>query len=464
MMGRQRIAVIGGVASGTAAAAEARRLDPDAQIVLFEQYAEISYGACEIPLFLAGTVKDPNQLIAFTPERFEEERGVSVQALTRVDRLDAQSGMLEFTSSVDGETRKAKFDKFILATGARAVSPDLPGVNAENVFTVRDLQDAISLETYISDTVIQHAVVVGGGFVGIEVAESLTHRGIRVTMLQPTPGPLHVHLENDMALLVAELLEKGGVTVRDERMARLEVSSDSRVNAVRTVSGEMVGCQLVILAMGIIPNVELGVEAGVKIGDTGALRVNDRMRTNLANVWACGDCVEVERVIDGRSVISPLSLTAFKTGRVAGRNAARRGAHKPARFEGVVAAQGVKVFDGEVAYLGLTKSVAQESGFSAATVTIRHRTKGALVPESRFIHVTLVFETFRGRILGAQLVGGPGTVLRANTLIPLIRKGATVSDLYEQDLIYAPPFSPRLDPLLVAARKAIRSLEGRRTT
>jgi len=458
-LSKQSIAVIGGVASGTAAAAEARRADPDAQIVLFEQYSEISYGACEIPLFLDGTVKDVNQLIAFTPKTFEEERGVRVRAQTRVDRLDPQSGWLEFTSSVDGETGRAKFDKFILATGARATSPDIVGVDAENVFIVRDLQDAISLEKYISDTPIQHAVVVGGGFVGIEVAESLTHRGIRVTLLQPNPGPLHVHLEKNMAKLVAELLEKGGVTVRDERMAGLEASSDSRVNAVKTASGELVGCQLVILAMGIIPNVELGVEAGVKTGDTGAFRVDDRMRTNLANVWACGDCIEVESVINNRSVISPLSLTAFKTGRVAGRNAARRGTHKPARFEGVVAAQGLKVFDGEVAYLGLTESAALDSGFSALTVSIRHRTKGALVPGSRFIDVTLVFELSRGRILGAQLVGGPGTVLRANTLIPLIRKGATVSDLYEQDLIYAPPFSPRLDPLLVAARKAVRAIE-----
>ncbi len=447
------------MASGTAAAAEARRLDPDARIVLFEQGAEISYGACEIPLFLEGTVKDPYELVAFTPERFEEERGVQVRSLTRVDRFDPRSGDVDFTSLTDGITGTEKFDKFILSTGARANLPKLKGVEAANVFTVRDLQDAISLERYISTTQISHAVVVGGGFVGIEVAESLTHRGIRVALLQPAPGPLHDHLEDHMSQLVTHLLEASGVMVRDERMAGLEVSSDNRVNAVKTSSGEMVGCQLVILAMGITPNTDLGVATGIKIGETGAYRVNDRMRTNLANVWACGDCIEVERVIDHRSVISPLSLTAFKTGRVAGRNAARRGTHKPARFEGVVAAQGLKVFDGEVAYLGLTESAALDSGFSALTVSIRHRTKGALVPGSRFIDVTLVFELSRGRILGAQLVGGPGTVLRANTLIPLIRKGATVSDLYEQDLIYAPPFSPRLDPLLVAARKAVRAIE-----
>ncbi|GMQ83124.1 MAG: FAD-dependent oxidoreductase [Rhodothermia bacterium] len=452
------------MASGTAAAAEARRVDPDAQIVLFEQNAEISYGACEIPLFLEGTITDPYELIAFTPERFEEERGVRVRSLTRVDRFEPRSGVLAYTSLADRVTGIEKFDKFILATGASAVSPDLPGIEAENVFTVRDLQDAISLERYISTTPIQHAVVVGGGFIGIEIAESVTHRGIRVTMLQPAPGPLHNHLEDSMAQMVTKLLERGGVSVRDERLAGLEASSDDRVNAVKTVSGEMVGCQLVILAMGIVPNVGLGIEAGIKTGNTGAYRVNDQMRTNRANVWACGDCVEVERIIDGRSVLSPLSLTAFKTGRVSGRNAARRGTHKPARFEGVVMAQGLKVFDDEVAYLGLTESAARESGFSATTVTIRHRTKAALAPGSRSIHVTLVFETSRGRILGAQLVGGPGTVLRANTLIPLIRKGATVSDLYEQDLIYAPPFSPRLDPLLVAARKAIRKMEDIRVS
>ncbi len=457
-MRSQRIAVIGGVASGTAAAAEARRVDSEAEIVLFERGEYISYGACEIPLFLAGIVKEAEQLIAFTPDRFENERGVATRVRVNVDHIDPRSGRLDYTQLENGQRGSEHFDKFVLATGARARVPDLEGTDAGNVFAIRELSHAIALEHYVRTHELHHAVVIGGGFVGIEIAEALVHRGIRVSMLQPRPGPLHAHVEDEMSRLVQRVLESGGVMVRNDRFAGLECSNQGIVSAVHTQSRELIGCQLVILAMGITPNTTLGVSAGIKTGNSGGYRVDEGMRTNLANVWACGDCTEVERIIDRKPILSPLSLTAFKTGRTAGRNAARRGSGKPSRYKGVVGAQGLKIFDSEIAYVGLTSREAVAAGFSARTVTIKHRTKAALVPGSDAIHVTLVFETSRGRLLGGQLIGGVGTVLRGDMLIPLIRAGATVADLYEQDLIYSPPFSPRLDPLLVAAGKAMKSL------
>lgn len=463
-MRSQRIAVVGGVASGTAAAAEARRVDPRAEIILFERSEYISYGACEISLFLAGTVKEADELIAFTPERFEKERGVVTRTRINVDRIDPRSGRLDYTLLDNGERGYGHFDKFVLATGARARVPDLEETDVDNVFVVRELSHAIALEDYVRTRETHHAVVVGAGFVGIEVAEALVHRGIRISLLQPLPGPLHAHLEEEMSRLAQRVLERGGLTVRNDRFAGLELSNKGTANAVRTQSGELIGCQLVILAMGITPNTRLGVSAGIKTGDSGGFRVNEGMRTNLTNVWACGDCVEVERVIDHKPILSPLSLTAFKTGRTAGRNAARRGSGKPSRFEGVVGAQGLKLFDSEIAYVGLTSREAIAAGFTARTVTIKHTTKAALVPGSDEIHITLVFESSRGRLLGGQLIGGAGTVLRGDILIPLIRAGATVADLYNLDLIYSPPFSPRLDPLLVAARKAMKFLGDMRKT
>jgi len=457
-MRSQRIAVIGGVASGTAAAAEARRVDANAEIVLFERSEYISYGACEIPLFLAGTVKEAEQLIAFTPERFEKERGISVRTRVNVEQIDARSGRLDYTLLENGDRGSEHFDKFVLATGALARVPDFDGANADNVFAVRELSHAVALKDYIGKHHLHHAVVVGGGFVGIEVAEALAHRGIRVSLLQPKPGPLHAHLEDEMSRLAQKILENSGVTVRNDRLAGFELSQQGVVSAIRTHSRELIGCQLVILAMGIKPNTTIGVAAGIKTGASGGYRVDEGMRTNLTNVWACGDCIEVERIIDQKQVLSPLSLTAFKTGRTAGRNVARRGSGKPSRFRGVVGAQGLKLFDSEIAYVGLTSREASAAGFSARTVTIKHRTKAALVPGSEEIHITLVFETSRGRLLGGQLIGGAGTVLRGDILIPLIRAGASVADLYDQDLIYAPPFSPRLDPLLVAARQAVKAL------
>jgi len=324
----QRIAVIGGVAAGTAAAAEAKRIDPEADVVLFEKGPYISYGACEMPLVVAGTISDAETLIAFTPQRFATERGVTVRVNTLVESFDPRSGALTFRDiavrdSV-GESTTERFDKFILATGARPVRPEYQGANDRNVFVLRELTDLQLIQSFCDRlSASQHVVVVGGGFVGIEVADALITRGLRVTMLQSGAGPLHRNLEPEMAALVRERLERGKVVFRQERLTDFE-RSGGRVVAVKTDAGELIGCQMVILAMGTAPNVDLGTQAGVKLGKTGGFAATDTMKTNLSNVWACGDCAEVRRNIDSTKVLSPLSLTAFRTARVAGTNAARR--------------------------------------------------------------------------------------------------------------------------------------------
>lgn len=451
----QRIAVIGGVAAGTAAAAEAKRVDADADVVLFEQGPYISYGACEMPLVIAGVIDDSERLIAFSPERFEASRGVEVRVNTVVKSFDPHSGTLTFaTDSMSHKTATERFDKFILATGARAVRPGVDGAEDRNVFVLRELTDVQAIQAFSDTNEKQHAVVVGGGFVGLEVADALVQRGFRVTLLQSGPGPLHQHLEPVMSELVRDRLIASGVSFRSERMTAFERRA-GHVSAVKTDAGELIGCHLVILATGTIPNTSLGEKAGVKLGRTGGFEATDGMKTNVANVWACGDCVQVKRVIDSTHVLSPLSLTAFKTGRVAGTNAARRGRTARAIFPGLVGAQALKVFEQEIAFVGLTEQEARTAGFRPSTVLVKHRTFAGLVPGSSFVHVLLVFDQARGRLLGGQLVGGAGTALRGNILIPVIRGGGTVGDLYNLDLIYAPPFSPRLDPLLVAAKKAI---------
>jgi len=450
----QKIAVIGGVAAGSAAAAEAKRVDPDAEVVLFEKGPYISYGACEMPLVIAGSIKNSEELVAFTPERFRSERGVDVRISTVVQSFDPRSGQLIYSEGGDSGPVTERFDKFILATGGQALRPDVEGVDNRNVFVLRELTDVQVIQSFLETNDVQHVVVVGGGFVGLEVADALIERGLRVTLLQAGPGPLYQHLEPEFAELVRDLAVSSGVSYRHERMIGFEQSAGS-VTAVRTDAGELVGCQLVVLAVGTRPSTSLGENAGVKIGATGGFTVSDSMRTNLSNVWACGDCIEVQRVVDDARVLSPLSLTAFRSARVAGKNAARRGQSKQALFPGVVGAQALKVFGEEIVFVGLTSKEALAAGFKTETVRIKHRTSAALVPGSSFVHVLLVFDVVRGRLLGGQLVGGTGTALRGDILIPVIRVGGSVSDLYDLDLIYAPPFSPRLDPLLVAAKKAM---------
>ncbi len=461
-MRAQRIAVIGGVAAGPAAAVQARRTDPDAEIVMFEQGSNISYSACEMLMLVSGEIDDPEQLIHRSPKDFQRERGIEVRAETRVDRIDPRAGKLVCTSGDTGVTSEEDFDKFILATGARASVPDIDGADAENVFVLRRLGDAIELRGFISTETIHHAVVVGAGFVGLEVVEALVKNGIRVSLLEPGSGPMHAHLHEELSTLVGRLLEDHGVVVRLEGLIGLAVGQSGRVSVVRTSAGEQIGCQLVVLAIGTTPNTKLGAAAGIRLGDTGAYLVDDRMRTNIPNVWACGDCVEVHRLVDGQKVIYPQSPTAFRTGRVAGTNAARRGAYGAATFPGIVGAQALRLFEQEIAFVGITEGEARHAGFSAAAVTITHLTRSSLDPGSSPITVRLVFEMARGRLLGAQLVGGTGTALRANILLPLIRSRGTISDLYDLDLLYAPPFSPRMDPLLIAARKAMRLREDTR--
>lgn len=458
-MSRDRIAVIGGVAAGPAAAAQAARTDPEATVVLFEQGPRISYGACEIPYYVAGDVASAEDLVVLSPEWFAETRGAEVRVNHRVRALHPYRNRLEVEDLATGAVREERFDKFILAVGARPRMPGLPGEDAPNVFPVRTLAQAEALDAYLTAHPGGHAVILGGGYIGLEMAEALVRRGVRVTVLEPGPGVLHTYLDAPLRPPVEAVLKAHGVAVRKERAVAFE--GHGAVRTVRTDRGELIGCSLVLVAMGIAPNTALAEAAGLRVGTTGALAVDAGMRTNRPNVWACGDCVEVERVVDRRRVYRPLSPVAFRTARVAGHNAARRGRHAPKRFPGIVGASAVRIFGLEVAAVGLRLAEAQEAGFDAFDVHIRHRSRAARHPGGHPVHVRLVVERRQGRLLGAEVVGQEGAALRADVLVPLIHDGWKVERIRDLDLIYAPPVAPSLDPLIVAAAAASRMV-GRR--
>ena len=453
---RQRIAVIGGVASGPAAAAQAHRVDPKADVVLFEQGPDISYGACEMPYYVAGQIPSADTLVMLTPEQFEKTRKANVRTRHQVLALRPKRCRLDVKDLATGRITEERFDKFILATGARARLPEVDGRDAPNLFPMRQLEDARMLKQYLGAHAVQHAVVLGGGYVGVEMAEALRTLDIRVTILEPHGALLHTYLDDDLRPLVHEVVRRQGVIVRQERAVGFEVDSRGAVRAVRTDIGEKIGCQVVIAAMGTVPNTDLAEAAGLTRGTTGALAVDAQMRTNLPNVWACGDCIEVERVIDRRKVYLPLAPVAFRTARVAATNAARRGRGAPARFPGVVGASGVKVFELEVATAGLRLDEARAAGFDAFAIGIKHWSRVSFYPGARPLHVRLVVERGKGRLLGAQLVGEEGAVLRADVLVPCLRDGWTVHQIKDLDLIYTPPFAPSLDPLIVAANEAAK--------
>ncbi|MEM6327137.1 MAG: FAD-dependent oxidoreductase [Bacteroidota bacterium] len=452
-----RIAVIGGLASGPAAAAEAARQD-GAEVVLFEAGPDVSVGACEIPYAVAGRLGGMESLIVNTPEELERTRGFRVFTRHRVDRIEPRAGRLTVTSLAHRATREEAFDRFILATGARARRLGVEGEDAPGLFSLRDAADARALTMWLRTEPVRHVVVVGGGYVGFEIAEAMRDRGLRATILDPAGRVLASTLDAEVSGLLTEAVRLGGVTVRAERPTEVLTEADGRVRAVRTDRGELVGCQAVVVAVGVEPRTALAEAAGVALGPTGAVATDREMRTTVRGVWACGDVAETFRVIDGAPVHLPLAPIGRRTARVAARNAARRRGTADT-FQGVTPSAAVKAFGVEAASVGLTEAQAHEAGFDALAVQIRHTTRTALFPGSAPIDVRLVVDRERGRLLGGQLVSREGAALRADVLVPLIRAQATARELAEDlDLVYNPPVAPAVDPLIVAASAALRAM------
>ena len=452
-----RIAVIGGLASGPAAAAEAVRANPEAEVVLYEQGPHISVGSCEIPYFVADQISDASTLEILTPEQFEETRGAIVRVRHRVESIEPDKSRLVVESLVHESRHEEAFDRFILATGARARRLGLEDEDADCVFTVRGLGDAVAVKGWLESEPVQHVVIVGGGFVGVEMAEAVRHRGLRSTILDPNGRVLRGVLSEGMSGPMMEAIQAAGVAVRAERVTRIETSEQGRVAAVRTDKGEIIGCQAVIVGIGIEPRTELANSAHIKVGMTGGISVDDQMRTSERHVWACGDGIEVPRVVDRKRILWPLSPIARRTARVAARNAA--GVKPPDRFAGVTPSVAVRAFGIEAAAVGLSLEDARESGFEAETIQIKHWSRVSSMPGAKRLHLSYVVERGSGRLLGGSLVGEEGAALRANVLVPWIRGRTTVSEIAdEMDLVYTPPIAPATDPLRVAASAAVRAI------
>ncbi len=453
------IAVIGGLAAGPAAAAEAKRRVPDARVVLFEQGPHVSVGTCEIPYLLAGALEPGTDLVVLTPDELEASRGVEVRIRHRVTALDPRRGRLTVEALDFGSTTEEPFDRFVLATGARARRLGVDGEEAAGVFTVRDLVDTHAIQRWLDTEPVRHVVVVGGGYIGLEMADAMRERGLRATILDPNGRVLGNTVACEASDLMDQAVARAGVAVRGERATEVLADDDGRVRAVRTDRGEIVGCQMVVVSVGVEPRAELAQAAGIRLGDRGGIAVDDEMRTSARSVWACGDVVQIPRAPDGRRVLWPIATTARRTARVAARNAtAGRTGGVADWFRPFAGAVAVRAFGVEVGSVGLSMAQAGEAGFDAFATDVRHLSRTGAFPQASPIDVRLVSERGTGRILGGQLVGHEGAALRANVLVPMVRSGATVRELAEDtDLIYNPPLAPAVDPLRVAASRALRA-------
>ena len=444
----ERMIVIGGVAAGMSAAAKARRVNPDLEIEVYEKSGFISYGACGLPYFIAGVVPDVNDLVARTAEQFAKQR-IYAHVHHEVLRIDVEHHTVHVRNLDTGEEFVDHWDKLVLTTGGAATRLPLPGMDLPGIFTVRIPEDGVAVRRWITEHKPRRGVIVGAGYIGLEMAEALAAHGIEVTIVEMLPQVMP-NMDADMALHVQEELERQGVNVQLEHPVEA-FEGDERVQAV-VAGGEHFPADIVIFSVGVKPNVKLARDAGVALGPTGAVAVDDHMRTNVPGVWAAGDVAEVHHLVTGKPAYIPLGTTANKQGRVAGTNAAGG----EAVFKGVVGTAVAKVFDLQVARTGLTEVQARSEGFDVAAVKIKASTKAHYMPGHAPLFVKLVFEKDSHRLLGGQMIGPEGVAKRIDVIAAALHGGWTTYQLAELDLAYAPPFSPVWDPILVAANVANR--------
>ena len=443
-MGR-RLAVIGGDAAGMSAAAVARRRDEALEIVAFERGSHTSYSACGIPYFLGGLVEDLGALVARSPEK-HRANGIDVRTGMEVVALDLDRRELTLAG---GATES--FDELVIATGAAATPPPVPGADA--VEAARTLDAAERFDRDLRASGAHDAVVVGAGYIGLEMAEALVQRGLRTALVDQAPQ-VFSSLDPDMAEHVERAARAVGIDVHLETaLEEVLLDSDGRPRGVRTTGGEL-PARHVVLATGVKPAVALAREAGLTIGEPGALAVDDHQRASAAGVYAAGDCVESHHRVLGRPANIQLGTHANKQGRIAGANLTGG----DLAFPGVIGTAISRLCKREVARTGLTEREAAEAGFDALAETVETDTRATYFPGAEDMWVKLVAERRSGRLLGAQVVGAETSAKRIDTLAMAVWTEMTVDELQWVDLGYAPPVSGVLDPVLVAARAAAKKL------
>ena len=445
-----RLVIVGGVAAGTKAASRARRVDSEVEITVYQEEPEISISECGLPYFLSGTVSERERLVARTPEDFA---GKDIQVLTRhrVESVDSEGKTLSVRDHATGEVFEDFYDRLIIATGAQAIIPPISGADLDGVFKLRFLTDADGILSYIKDRSPGRAVIVGGGYIGLEVAENLHALGMEVSLVEGANRVAIAYGETVAERVEDHLREKGVKVYTGENVEEFSCEGNSE-GCVKTVSfGDMeIEADLVIVGVGVRPTVELAREAGGEIGETGAIKVDRRMKTNLPDVWAAGDCVETTNLASRKPAWVPLGDTANQMGRVAGTNAVVSEGDGQLEFPGVLGTGIFKVFDLGVGKTGLSESEAEDAGLETLSADVEALDRAGYYPGAERVFLKLVADKATGRILGAEAAGASVDKL-IDVSATAIWGGLSYVDLINIDLAYSPPYGPALSPVIQAA-------------
>ncbi len=436
-----KIVVIGAVAGGTSAAAKARRNDAEAEIIIFEKDTYISYSGCGLPYYIGNKITDRAQIVPRNADFFKKKYNIDIFTEHEVLDINPEGKILTVKDLKSGETFEENFDKLLISTGAKPSIPNIPGIDNENVFFLRNVQSADRIKSFITKNNPKKALIIGSGFIGLEMTENIKELGIDVTMIEYAPQVMP-SMDKDMASYIEKYLrDKGVELILGDSVT--SISGNFPYTKISLKSGREIMADFVIAAAGIEPSAELALKAGIKTGESGAIKVNRKMQTNFKNIYACGDCAESYSVITGKNIYRPLGSTANKTGRIAG-DAMTGGSLE---FRGILGTGIFKVFDLTVASTGLTEKEALKEGYEVIAVQVKKPDKQPYFGGEDMV-IKAVADKNTKKLLGVQIVGKNGVDKRIDIFVTAITFGADVSDLYHLDLAYAPPFSSAKDPVI----------------
>lgn len=439
-----KVVIIGGVAGGATAAARIRRLDEQAEIVVLERSGFVSYANCGLPYYIGGVIQDQEELTLQTPESFWDRFHIDVRVGHEVTAIDPTAKTVTGKNLATGETFAESYDKLLLSPGAKPLKPPLPGLDSPRLFTLRTVEDTLAIRAFVEEHKPRRAVMAGGGFISLEVAENLAELGVEVTVVQRLPH-LMPPLDYDMASFLHNHMRAKGVRV----LLDTAVSGFSQQGQTITTlveGGNPIPADLAILAIGVAPESTLAKEAGLALGQRGGIAVNDRMETSHPDIYAVGDAVEITHLVTGEKTRIALAGPANKQGRVAADNICGG----DSRYPGAQGSSVLKLFDLTVAATGLNEGTAQAAGLDYETVILSPLSHAGYYPGGTVMTMKVLYEKGSLRLLGAQIVGGDGVDKRLDVLATAMQAGLTVTALKELDLAYAPPFSSAKDPVNMA--------------
>ncbi len=448
----ENVVIVGGVAAGMSAASQAKRRKPSLNVIALEKTEFVSYGSCGLPYYIMDIIKKHTDLIAVTKEKFKTERNIDVQTRIEAVSIDPKEGKIHAIDHNEKKDVVFPYDYLAITTGASSIKPAIPGIEHPGIFLLRTLDDGIAVKGYIKSFPVKRTAIIGAGYIGMEMAEVFKGLGFEVVVIEKMPNILGT-MDEEITSVVEKTLESNGVRILKSTEVKSFDRKDSGMIKIETSNGGF-DVDMVMFGTGVKPNSMIAKAAGALTGAHDAILVNEKMETNIPHVYSAGDCATAKHIVLKKDLYIPMGTTANKQGRIAGANIA--GGDET--FKGVAGTAVVKVFDLEVARTGLTEKEARDYGFNVVSSVITSRTRAHYYPGSKPITIKVVIDKKKGKLMGAQMVGGEGVAKRIDIVVAGLYEGMTVGELSRLDLSYAPQFAPVWDPLLVAANDALKKV------